>query len=157
MVRKKLALASDHAGVELKEEIKKFLLELGYLFDDFGVEGSTSVDYPDYASIVAEKVSSGEYEGGILFCGSGVGMAIVANKFPGVRAVQVNDVYTAIMSRKHNDTNVLALAGRTTAKELAKEIVRVWLETPFEGGRHTRRLKKIEEIEKRIYNSKRNL
>lgn len=157
MVRKKLALASDHAGVELKEEIKKFLLELGYLFDDFGVEGSTSVDYPDYASIVAEKVSSGEYEGGILFCGSGVGMAIVANKFPGVRAVQVNDVYTAIMSRKHNDTNVLALAGRTKAKELAKEIVRVWLETPFEGGRHTRRLKKIEEIEKRIYNSKRNL
>ena len=151
MTSKKLALSSDHAGVELKEVVKKFLLEMGYSFDDFGVEGSEPVDYPDYAKVVAEKVSSGEYERGILLCGSGVGMAIVANKFPKVRAVQVNDIYTAVMSRKHNDTNVLALAGRVTGNDLAKEIVKAWLETPFEGGRHERRLKKIEDIEKEIH------
>ena len=151
MANKKIALASDHAGFELKEEIKKFLLELGYSFDDFGVESSQPVDYPDYAKSVSEKVSSGEYEKGILFCGSGVGMAIVANKFPNVRAVQSNDMYTAIMSRKHNDTNVLTLASRVTGKDLAKEIVKVWLETPFDGGRHERRIKKIEDIEKKIY------
>lgn len=151
MTNKKIALASDHAGFELKEEIKKFLLELGYSFDDFGVEGSQPVDYPDYAKAVSEKISGGEYEKGILFCGSGVGMAIVANKFPNVRAVQSNDMYTAIMSRKHNDTNVLTLASRVTGKDLAKEIVKVWLETSFEGGRHERRIKKIEDIEKKIY------
>ncbi|MBI2487040.1 MAG: ribose 5-phosphate isomerase B [Deltaproteobacteria bacterium] len=151
MIKKKLALASDHAGVELKEEIKKFLLELGYSFDDFGSDGFESVDYPDYAKIVAEKVSNGEYERGILLCGSGVGMAIVANKFPHVRAVQANDMYTAIMSKKHNDANILALAGRITGKELAKEIVKAWLETPFEGGRHERRIRKIKEIEKKIH------
>jgi ribose 5-phosphate isomerase B len=151
MVKKKLALASDHAGVELKEEIKKFLLELGYSFDDFGSDGFESVDYPDYAKIVAEKVSNGEYERGILLCGSGVGMAIVANKFPHVRAVQANDMYTAIMSKKHNDANILALAGRITGKELAKEIVKAWLETPFEGGRHERRIRKIKDIEKKIH------
>jgi ribose 5-phosphate isomerase B len=148
---KKIALASDHAGFELKEEIKKFLLELGYSFDDFGVESSQPVDYPDYAKSVSEKVSVGEYERGILFCGSGVGMAIVANKFTNIRAVQSYDLYTAIMSRKHNDTNILALAGRITGKDLAKEIVKIWLETPFEGGRHERRIKKIEDIEKKIY------
>jgi ribose 5-phosphate isomerase B len=151
MTKKKLAIASDHAGVELKEEIKKFLLELGYSFDDFGSDGFESVDYPDYAKIVAEKVSNGEYERGILLCGSGVGMAIVANKFPHVRAVQANDMYTAIMSKKHNDANILALAGRITGKELAKEIVKAWLETPFEGGRHERRIRKIKEIEKKIH------
>jgi ribose 5-phosphate isomerase B len=151
MTKKKLAIASDHAGVELKEEIKKFLLELGYSFDDFGSDGFESVDYPDYAKIVAEKVSNGEYERGILLCGSGVGMAIVANKFPHVRAVQANDMYTAIMSKKHNDANILALAGRITGKELAKEIVKAWLETPFEGGRHERRIRKIKDIEKKIH------
>jgi len=151
MVKKKIAVASDHAGVELKEEVKGFLTGLGYTIDDFGADGPESVDYPDYAKAVAERVSSGEYEKGILFCGSGVGMSIVANKFPKVRAVQVNDIYTAIMSRKHNDTNVLALAGRVTGKDFAKEIVKAWLETPFEGGRHERRLRKIEEIEQKIY------
>jgi ribose 5-phosphate isomerase B len=151
MSNKKLALASDHAGSELKEEIKKFLLELGYSFDDFGSDGFESVDYPDFAKIVAEKVSKGEYERGILLCGSGVGMAIVANKFSHVRAVQANDIYTAIMSKKHNDANILALAGRITGKELAKEIVKAWLETPFEGGRHERRIRKIKDIEKKIH------
>ncbi len=150
MANKKIALASDHAGFELKEEIKRFLIELGYSFDDFGTEGSKPVDYPDYAKSVSEKVSVGEYDRGILFCGSGVGMAIVANKFPNIRAVQTNDIYTAIMSRRHNDTNILALAGRVMGKDLAKEIVKTWLETPFEGGRHERRIKKIEEIEKKI-------
>ncbi|MGH7808223.1 MAG: ribose 5-phosphate isomerase B [Thermodesulfobacteriota bacterium] len=150
MSSKKLALASDHAGCELKEEIKKFLPELGYSFQDFGSDSLESVDYPDYAKIVAEKVSRGEYERGILLCGSGVGMAIVANKFPKVRAVQVNDIYTAVMSRRHNDTNILALASRVTAKDSAREIVKAWLETPFEAGRHERRLKKIEEIEESI-------
>ena len=150
MSNKKLALASDHAGCELKEEIKKFLPELGYSFQDFGSDSLESVDYPDYAKIVAEKVSRGEYERGILLCGSGVGMAIVANKFPKVRAVQVNDIYTAVMSRRHNDTNILALASRVTAKDSAREIVKAWLETPFEAGRHERRLKKIEEIEESI-------
>jgi ribose 5-phosphate isomerase B len=150
MSSKKLALASDHAGCELKEEIKKFLPELGYSFQDFGSDSLESVDYPDYAKIVAEKVSRGEYVRGILLCGSGVGMAIVANKFPKVRAVQVNDIYTAVMSRRHNDTNILALASRVTAKDSAREIVKAWLETPFEAGRHERRLKKIEEIEESI-------
>ena len=150
MSSKKLALASDHAGCELKEEIKKFLPELGYSFQDFGSDSLESVDYPDYAKIVAEMVSRGEYERGILLCGSGVGMAIVANKFPKVRAVQVNDIYTAVMSRRHNDTNILALASRVTAKDSAREIVKAWLETPFEAGRHERRLKKIEEIEESI-------
>ncbi len=146
-----LSLGADHAGFDLKEEIKRFLKELGYSFDDFGVETSKPVDYPDYAKVVAENVSQGRYEKGILFCGSGIGMAIVANKFPGVRAALVSDLYTAQMSKKHNDTNVLALAARVTGKELAKEIVKVWLETPFEGGRHKRRIKRIEDIEKEIF------
>jgi len=140
----KLALASDHAGSELKEQLKKFLVEIGYSFDDFGVDGSKPVDYPDYARLVAEKVSKGDYERGILFCGSGVGMAIVANKFPKVRAVQVNDIYTAVMSRKHNDTKIRSLAGRVKRNDIDKEIVKASLETPFEGGRHERRLKRIE-------------
>ncbi|MER3446853.1 MAG: ribose 5-phosphate isomerase B [Candidatus Dadabacteria bacterium] len=150
MANSKIALASDHAGFELKEEIKKFLIKLGYSFDDFGVESPQPVDYPDYAKSVSERVSVGEYEKGILFCGSGVGMAIVANKFPRVRAVQSNDIYTAIMSRRHNDTNILTLAGRMIGKDLAKEIVKSWLDTPFEGGRHERRIKKIEDIEEKI-------
>jgi len=145
----KIALGADHAGFELKEYIKKMLLEKNIHVIDVGTEGETSVDYPDFALKVALLVSSKEVNRGILVCGTGIGMSIVANKVKGIRASFVQDIYTAIQSRKHLDANVLALGGRITGKGLAEEIVRVWLETPFEGGRHQRRIEKINEWEKK--------
>lgn len=145
----KIALGADHAGFELKEYIKKMLLEKNIHVIDVGTEGETSVDYPDFALKVALLVSSKEVNRGILVCGTGIGMSIVANKVKGIRASLVQDIYTAIQSRKHLDANVLALGGRITGKGLAEEIVRVWLETPFEGGRHQRRIEKINEWEKK--------
>lgn len=143
----KIIIGSDHAGFSLKEDVKKFLAEVGLGILDVGTHSGESVDYPDFGVKVAEGVSSGEFERGILICGSGVGMTIVANKFSNVRAVLCLDSDTALMSRKHNDTNVLVLAGRRTDIETAKVIVRIWLETKFEGGRHNRRLDKIKDIE----------
>lgn len=144
----KVALGADHAGYELKEHIKKVLLENGIHVIDVGTDNETSVDYPDYGLQVARLVSSHEADRGILLCGTGVGMSIIANKVKGIRASLVHDLYTAIQSRKHLDANILVLGGRTTGKGLAEEIVKVWLDTPFEGGRHQRRIEKIATWEK---------
>jgi ribose 5-phosphate isomerase B len=143
-----IGLACDHGGFELKEELKAFLKSSGLEAIDFGSFDETSVDYPDFGILLAQKVSKGELERGILICGTGIGMSIVANKFPGVRAALVNDLYSARCSREHNDSNILVIGGRVVGKELAKEIARVWLNTSFSGGRHKRRLEKIEALEK---------
>ena len=143
-----IGLACDHGGFELKEELKAFLKSLGVEPIDMGTFNEDSVDYPDFGILVAEKVSRGELEKGILICGTGIGMSIVANKFPRVRAALANDLYSSRCSREHNDANILIIGGRIVGKELAKEIVKVWLETPFAGGRHKRRLEKIEALEK---------
>ena len=145
-----IIIGCDHAGFPLKDTIRQCLADLGYDITDVGADSRDPVDYPDFGAIVAERVSSGEFDRGILICGSGVGMAIVANKFPRIRAVVCLDEETARMSRLHNDTNILVLAGRRTEKETAKSITRVWLHTEFEGNRHQRRLDKIEAIEKRV-------
>jgi ribose 5-phosphate isomerase B len=143
-----IGLACDHAGFELKEELKAFLKSLGVKAIDMGTFNEDSVDYPDFGVLVAEKVSRGELEKGILICGTGIGMAMVANKFPRIRAAVANDLYSSRCSREHNDANVLIMGGRIVGKDLAKEIVKVWLETPFAGGRHKRRIEKIEALEK---------
>ncbi|MGQ9637478.1 MAG: ribose 5-phosphate isomerase B [Thermodesulfobacteriota bacterium] len=146
-----IGLACDHGGFELKEEIKKFLITQGYETIDLGTFNEDSVDYPDFGVEVAERVSRGILMRGILICGTGIGMSILANKFRGVRASLVHDLYSARLSREHTDANILVLGGRILAKELAKEIVKIWLETPFAGGRHQRRLEKIEAIEKKNF------
>jgi RpiB/LacA/LacB family sugar-phosphate isomerase len=143
----KIAIGSDHAGYELKEYIKQILKEKKYPFIDVGTDTGTSVDYPDFGIKVAKLVSDGETEKGILICGTGIGMSIVANKVKGIRAALSYDLYTAIQSRKHLDANILVLGGRVTGKGLAEEIVKVWLDTPFEGGRHKGRIEKIEKWE----------
>jgi len=143
-----IGLACDHGGFELKEELKAFLKSSGLEAIDFGTFDETSVDYPDFGILLAQKVSKGELKRGILICGTGIGMSIVANKFPGVRAALVNDLYSARCSREHNDSNILVIGGRVVGKELAKEIARVWLNTSFAGGRHQKRLEKIEALEK---------
>ena len=147
-----IGLACDHGGFELKEELKAFLKSIGVEPVDLGSFNEDSVDYPDFGILVAEKVSRGELERGILICGTGIGMSIVANKFPGVRAALANDLYSSRCSREHNDANILVIGGRVVGRELAKEIVKVWLETPFAGGRHKRRLEKIEALEKKTLN-----
>ncbi len=139
----KIIIGSDHAGFDLKEALKGAIGGM----TDIGTDSGESVDYPDFGVRVARAVSSGEYERGILICGSGVGMSIVANKVPGIRAALCTDVDTARLSRMHNDANILVLAGRRTDLKEAVAIVTVWLETPFEGGRHARRLDKIRNIE----------
>jgi ribose 5-phosphate isomerase B len=146
-----IGMASDHGGFELKEELKTFLKSLGAEPMDMGTFSEASVDYPDFGVLVAEKVSRGELERGILICGSGIGMSMVANKFPRIRAALANDLYSSRCSREHNDANILVIGGRIVGKELAKEIVKVWLETPFAEGRHKRRLEKIEAIEKQMF------
>lgn len=141
-----VVLGGDHAGYELKEDIKKFLREKKIGYKDYGSYNKDSVDYPDYGIKVAGAVNSGRYKKGILFCGTGIGLSIVANRFPNVRAALCNDVTTAFLSRRHNDSNILVLPGRMIGKGLAREVVNVWLKTKFEGGRHLRRLKKIKGI-----------
>ncbi|PIS30429.1 ribose 5-phosphate isomerase B [Candidatus Saganbacteria bacterium CG08_land_8_20_14_0_20_45_16] len=141
----KIALGSDHGGYKLKEIIKKYLQHKQLEFVDFGTDSLQSVDYPDFAFPVAEAVAKGEFEKGILFCGSGVGVTITANKVPGIRAVNAYDTYTAKQSRQHGDCNVLCLGGRRLSKAKATKIVATWLRTDFSGDeRHLRRLKKIE-------------
>jgi len=146
----KIAIGCDHAGLELKNEIIKLLSGLGIDCIDYGTNTPESVDYPDFGEKVSGAVSSGEIERGILICGTGIGMSIVANKFPGIRASLCNDLFTAQMSRRHNDANVLVIGGRIVGKDLAKEIVRTWVNTPFDGSRHVNRLKKITLIEDRL-------
>jgi len=149
----KIAIAADHAGRELKDEIVKFLKEKGHEVIDYGVDNPESVDYPDYGIKVAQAVSKGLVERGILACGTGIGMSIVANKFPNVRAALCCNMYTARMSRLHNDANILVLGGRVIEKDVALLMVEVWLNTGFEGGRHKRRLEKIKRIEEGLYNN----
>jgi RpiB/LacA/LacB family sugar-phosphate isomerase len=146
----RIAIASDHAGRELKEDLKDFLKSVGMEPVDMGTDGEVSVDYPDYGIPVAEKVCHGELEKAILICATGVGMSIVANKFQHVRAALVNDVYSAKMAKEHNDANILVIGGRVVGKGLAREIVKTWLEAKFAAGRHRRRLDKIREIERKM-------
>jgi RpiB/LacA/LacB family sugar-phosphate isomerase len=143
-----VALGADHAGFHLKEAVKHWLLGRGHQVLDLGTNGEASVDYPDFAAAVGIAVSSGQALRGVLVCGTGIGMAIAANKVPGVRAAQCNDVASAAISRQHNDTNVLALGARTTPEETALSIVDAWLETPFEGGRHSQRVDKVRALER---------
>ena len=143
----KVALASDHGGLNIKNEIADLLKEMGIEFEDFGCDCNTSVDYPDYAQPVAEKVAAGEFDRGILICGTGIGMSIAANKVKGIRAALVHDVFSAEATRAHNNSNVLTMGERVIGPGLAREIVATWLDTQFEGGRHIRRVEKITEIE----------
>jgi ribose 5-phosphate isomerase B len=144
-----IALGADHAGFELKEALKGWLIDRGYQVLDLGTHGSESVDYPDYAGEVAEAVAVGKVERGVLVCGTGIGMAMTANKVPGIRAALCSDLYTARMSREHNDANILTLGGRLMEPDMAVEILQLWLETEFAGGRHARRLGKISDLERR--------
>ena len=143
-----IAIGSDHGGVELKDSLVEKLRSKGIEIEDFGTKGSDSVDYPDFGRLVALKVAKGEAERGILLCTNGIGMSILANKFPGVRAALVYDLKAAKMSREHNNSNILVLGGGWVDKSLAEQILDVWLETPFAGGRHQRRLDKITEVER---------
>lgn len=149
-MKRSIALASDHGGYELKEDLKEYLSKEGYQTQDLGPPTPDSVDYPLLGAKIAELVSRGEVERGILICGTGVGMAIVANKYPDVRAALCHDQYTAFMSRRHNDANILVLGGRVLGKGLAREVVKIWLETEFEGGRHSRRLEQIKDLEQKL-------
>ena len=144
----RIALGADHAGFHVKETIKKFLEASGYAVDDLGTWSEESVDYPDYARAVAERVAAGEDQMGILACGTGIGMAITANKVPGIRAGVAHDAMTARLAREHNDANVLTLGGRLVDDAQAIEIVRDFLEAQFAGGRHQRRIDKITELDK---------
>jgi glycine hydroxymethyltransferase len=147
----KLAIASDHGGWKLKENIKELLNEKGGIeLFDLGTDSEESVDYPDYGEEVAKRVSAGEVDNGILVCGTGIGMTTVASKFPKVRAALAYDKFSAEMSKKHNNANILILGARTTGAETAKEMVKIWLDSEFEGGRHLRRLNRIEEIEESL-------
>ncbi|MDU5106619.1 MULTISPECIES: ribose 5-phosphate isomerase B [unclassified Clostridium] len=146
---KKIAIGSDHGGVELKEEIKNFLLKEGYEVKDFGTNSNNSCDYPDYALPVAEAVVAKEYDFGILICGTGIGIGIAANKVPGIRAALCSDTFSAHATREHNDANILTLGQRVVGPGLALDIVNTFLNTEFQGGRHQDRINKISEIEKK--------
>jgi ribose 5-phosphate isomerase B len=142
-----LAIGSDHAGYRLKETITSSLLDAGHAIDDVGTGSEAAVDYPDFAADVARRVVSGACDRGILICGTGVGMAMAANKIDGARAAAAGDLESARLARAHNDANILTLGARITGPDLALAIVRVFLETPFEGGRHQRRVDKIMALE----------
>jgi ribose 5-phosphate isomerase B len=148
---KKIALAADHAGFEEKEKIKKTLDEIGIEYDDLGTDSAESVDYPDYAEKVADAISRGEYEQGLLVCGSGTGMAIAANKVKGVRAAVAWNEDIARLAREHNDANVLSLPARFVPEQESAKIVKAFFAAGFEGGRHGRRVDKISEIEKKDF------
>lgn len=147
-----ILIASDHGALELKDSIAAFLKERGIDFQDCGTFDNSSVDYPDFAEKVADAVSTGAAERGILLCGTGIGISIAANKFPGVRAALATDPFMARMAKEHNNANILVLGGRTTSLENGREIVAAWLDAAFEGGRHQGRLDKITAIEKRFSN-----
>jgi len=141
-----IALASDHAGYELKMKIKTYLEQLGLSIEDFGAFKTESSDYPDYAVLAARAVAKGKADRGILICATGIGMSIVANKIGGIRAALCTSTEMAEMSRRHNNANVLALGGRSIDHQLALEMVDIWLKTPFEGERHLRRINKIHQL-----------
>ena len=144
---KKIALASDHGGFDLKESVIAHLLNTGWEVDDLGPHSGDSVDYPDYGIKLAEAVAEKKVDRGIVICGTGIGMSIVVNRYPGIRGTLCSDVFTAKLCREHNDSNILIMGGRVIGKGLAAEIVNTWLNTPFEGGRHQRRLDKINQID----------
>ncbi|HLS67608.1 MAG TPA: ribose 5-phosphate isomerase B [Pseudogracilibacillus sp.] len=143
----KVIITGDHAGMTLRNEVKKVLDELGYTYEDVGADCTTSVDYPDYALPAAKRVASGEFDRGIFICGTGIGVSIAANKVSGIRCALVHDVFSAKSTREHNDSNVLAMGERVIGPGLAREIVKTWLTTEFEGGRHERRIEKITDYE----------
>ncbi len=139
----KVAVGADHGGFELKNLILDTLTDLGHEVIDLGCNSPESVDYPDFAEKVARGVSDGSFDRGVLVCGTGIGMSISANKFPNVRAALCHNLFTARLSREHNDANLLAMGGRVIGTGIAKEMVKVWMETEFEGGRHEKRVNKI--------------
>lgn len=142
-----IAVGSDHGGLELKQAICQLLQSRGLEFSDLGPFNDSSVDYPEFGKKVAAAVAGGEFESGILICGTGIGMSIAANKVDGVRAALVHDSFTAQMAKEHNNANVLVLGGRVLSVELGCKLVEVWLDSNFEGGRHQMRLDKIHQIE----------
>lgn len=139
----KVIVTADHAGVSLRNEVKSVLEELNIPYEDTGPEELTSVDYPDFALKAAERIAKGEFDRGIFICGTGIGMSISANKVKGIRCALVHDVFSAKATREHNDSNVLAMGERVIGPGLAREITKAWLQTPFTGGRHERRVNKI--------------
>lgn len=143
----KIALGSDHGGYELKEYLKKYLDEQEIEYIDYGTDSSESVDYPEFGQKVGEAIKKNECSRGIVCCGTGIGISISANKVPGIRCALCSDCYSARMSREHNNANVLALGARVIGRDLALEIVGIWLKTEFQGGRHEKRVNKILEIE----------
>ncbi|MCM3538603.1 ribose 5-phosphate isomerase B [Priestia endophytica] len=145
----KVAIASDHGGITIRNEIISLMKEMNIDYEDLGCECNTSVDYPDYAIPVAEKVTRGEVDRGILICGTGIGMSIAANKVMGVRCALVHDLFSAKATREHNDSNILSMGERVIGPGLAREIVKVWLTTPFEGGRHEKRINKVKIYEEK--------
>ncbi|MEW9677037.1 ribose 5-phosphate isomerase B [Lentibacillus sp. L22] len=139
----KVILTADHAGMTIRNEVKDLLDEMGITYEDTGCDCQGSVDYPDYALPAAERVAKGEFDRGIFICGTGIGMTIAANKVSGIRCALAHDVYSAKLTRQHNDSNVLAMGERVIGPGLAREIAKVWLETDFDGGRHANRIGKI--------------
>lgn len=145
----KVAIGSDHAGLKLKEEIKQLLDEMNIDYTDYGTHSEESVDYPDFAVTVAEKIANGEADRGIVICGTGIGVSISANKVKGIRCALVHDLFSAKATRQHNNSNVLAMGERVIGPGLARDIAKVWLETEYEGGRHERRVNKIAQYEQK--------
>jgi ribose 5-phosphate isomerase B len=139
----KVIISGDHAGMTIRNEVKSLLDEMGIAYEDTGCSCETSVDYPDYALPAAERVASGEFDRGILVCGTGIGMSIAANKVKGIRCALLSDVYSAKLTRMHNNSNMIALGERVIGPGLARDIAKAWLETDFEGDRHQRRLDKL--------------
>ena len=143
----KIAIASDHTGVELKLEIIKYLEELGHEVSDFGTNSKESIDYPIYGKKVADEVAKGKYDGGVLICGTGIGISLAANKVKGIRAAVCSEPYSAKLSKMHNNSNIIAFGARVVGVDLAKMIVKEWTEAKFEGGRHSKRVELISKIE----------
>ena len=143
----KIAIASDHTGVELKSEIIKYLKELGHEVYDFGTNSKESIDYPIYGKKVADEVAKGKYDGGVLICGTGIGISLAANKIKGIRAAVCSEPYSAKLSKQHNNSNIIAFGARVVGVDLAKMIVKEWIEAKFEGGRHLKRVELISKIE----------
>lgn len=142
-----IAIGADHGGFELKNKIVKWLLDNGYDIKDFGVYENKSVDYPDIAEVVCKSITSGECDRGILVCGTGIGISIAANKIKGIRAAVCGDIYSAAMTKRHNNANVITLGGRVVGEDVGIEIVKAWLTNEFEGGRHQNRIDKITNLE----------
>ncbi len=147
----KIAIGCDHGGIVLKPAVLEVLKAKAIDFEDLGCYTEESVDYPDYALKVAEAVSQGKADLGIILCGTGIGISIAANKVKGIRAAVVHDMFTAEMCKRHNNANILSMGGRVVSPELAKEMTKKWLETEFEGGRHTNRINKISAIEEKYF------